>query len=449
MKKLLLLPFIFWLSGCIDTTKEQQVEQDEVVVVDKNRTQLQPIESQVAYLPFVSRVDDRESISLYKTDGTEAGTALLHEVTTETIDGLEFNILKNFTIFGEYIYYDFVEEKFSVDTARISQLRTNIASGETKSSTEVEASEFNYPRVNRIVMDKALYLKTASDNGMVSLLKYSSDGEYREIKLEERDTTLSPISMVKQSDKLYMSATKDQHHKLVELNTKNDQFTIIPLDEGLRPIQLYAIGDMVYFLAKDEKSNQLWGYDTNTQSPPQAIYTFDNMSYGEDFIVDGGYVEGDNLYISIPIRDKVMLFCWDSKESGMRKLIEGADSIDEFISYENRLFFRLNKSLWQSDGTEKGTRELQDTQQNSIQAQELTVIENRLYFSNTTATEGKELWVYDGDNASLLVDINRGAGDSSPRYITKLNQGVVFQATSDGLENHLYYFRDGEVFVVW
>ena len=59
----------------------------------------------------------------------------------------------------------------------------------------------------------------------------------------------------------------------------------------------------------------------------------------------------------------------------------------------------------------------------------LTVFNNELYFSAYDATNGNELWKYDGTNApSMVANINPGSGNSYPESLTVFNNELYFRA---------------------
>ena len=59
----------------------------------------------------------------------------------------------------------------------------------------------------------------------------------------------------------------------------------------------------------------------------------------------------------------------------------------------------------------------------------LTVFNNELYFSAYDATNGYELWKYDGTNApSMVANINPGSGNSYPESLTVFNNELYFSA---------------------
>ena len=72
----------------------------------------------------------------------------------------------------------------------------------------------------------------------------------------------------------------------------------------------------------------------------------------------------------------------------------------------------------------------------------MTVFNNALYFSaNGNDGKGIELWKYDGTVTSRVSDINPDAGDSSPAYLAVFNNALYFSATSnDGAGTELWKY---------
>ncbi|MFM7425301.1 MAG: ELWxxDGT repeat protein [Elainella sp.] len=127
-----------------------------------------------------------------------------------------------------------------------------------------------------------------------------------------------------------------------------------------------------------------------------------------------------------------------------------------FTAFNNKLYFTTfddtnGTELWESDGTEAGTKLLKDifsgsgsfgspgflgpptVRPNSSNPANLTVFNNKLYFTAYDDTNGTELWESDGtsDGTKLVKDILSGAGGSSPANLTVLNNKLYFTAYDD------------------
>ncbi|MET0497157.1 MAG: Ig-like domain-containing protein [Steroidobacteraceae bacterium] len=92
-----------------------------------------------------------------------------------------------------------------------------------------------------------------------------------------------------------------------------------------------------------------------------------------------------------------------------------------------------NTELWRSDGSVAGTWRLAqfDSPANTVLPQG-AAIDNLLYFSAQTAL-GNELWVTDASNVAanthLEIDLEPGAGSSTPKDITAVGSDLYFTAT--------------------
>ncbi len=93
----------------------------------------------------------------------------------------------------------------------------------------------------------------------------------------------------------------------------------------------------------------------------------------------------------------------------------------------------VDLELWKSDGTADGTVLVKNTEPTfSGSPANFTVAGTTLFFTSTTADNGKELWKSDGttDGTRMVKDINVGAAGSNPTSLTALGSSVVFAATN-------------------
>ena len=116
---------------------------------------------------------------------------------------------------------------------------------------------------------------------------------------------------------------------------------------------------------------------------------------------------------------------------------------DAFTEMDGYLYFISNEDdLWKTDGTESGTVLVKEF---SLSAPlNLHVFQNRLYFGAQDAENGRELWSSDGttEGTELLLDINVGAGSSSPASFAEMN-GDLYFAASNGTNGNELWKTDG------
>ncbi|HUR80499.1 MAG TPA: ELWxxDGT repeat protein [Thermoanaerobaculia bacterium] len=92
--------------------------------------------------------------------------------------------------------------------------------------------------------------------------------------------------------------------------------------------------------------------------------------------------------------------------------------------------------LWSSDGTKNGTVLLTT----STASPYAVSIEGQVFFAGRDDAHGIELWVTDGTPAGtrLLYDINPGPADSSPEELTRVRDTMFFRATTESTGSELW-----------
>lgn len=124
------------------------------------------------------------------------------------------------------------------------------------------------------------------------------------------------------------------------------------------------------------------------------------------------------------------------------------------IVYNNKIIFNANdgtngSELWESDGTEAGTKMTANIQTggttNSGNPQNMIEYNGKLFFqaNNGAANNGAELFVYDGNTVSLFADIKTGTGSSVPQAFSILNNTLFFQAQDPSATTGRLYKTDG------
>jgi len=93
--------------------------------------------------------------------------------------------------------------------------------------------------------------------------------------------------------------------------------------------------------------------------------------------------------------------------------------------------------LWGSDGTTAGTRLLKVLGTNYTA---FTSIDGVVYFSGNDDAHGSEIWTTDGtvEGTKLVADINPGPADSNPSQFTKVGNLIYFTAYTDAAGNELW-----------
>ena len=104
------------------------------------------------------------------------------------------------------------------------------------------------------------------------------------------------------------------------------------------------------------------------------------------------------------------------------------------------------RELWVTDGTEAGTQQVLDINPGSFDSnpRDLTRAGNLVYFTAEDGVRGRELWAYDGNNASLVRDIMPGGVGSDPSNLTAVGNRIFFSAYTDS-NNRELWTSDGTV----
>jgi len=135
----------------------------------------------------------------------------------------------------------------------------------------------------------------------------------------------------------------------------------------------------------------------------------------------------------------------DGTEGGTREVakIAGASSDYDGIRVAgDRIVYTTaasasNYELWGSDGTTAGTRLLKVLGTNYTT---LTSIDGVVYFSGNDDAHGSEIWTTDGtvEGTKLIADVNPGPASSNPSQFTKVGNLIYFTAYTDATGTELW-----------
>ncbi len=131
----------------------------------------------------------------------------------------------------------------------------------------------------------------------------------------------------------------------------------------------------------------------------------------------------------------------------------GSSSPQNLITLNNKIYFTASTTtsgleLWETDGTEAGTKLLKDINAgaNGSNPSHLTVFNNKIYFSADDGINGNELWVSDGTEAGtqLFKDVNaNGAGSSSTLRNVTVGATKFYFVANDGAHGYELWVSDG------
>ncbi len=373
---------------------------------------------------------------------------------------------------GSYGYemweYDPSADSSSTNPQRISDIRSGSSAGISWTD-------------HWIVYNGALYF--VGNDGSYGDELYSYDGSSftRISDIYSGSNSSSPNYLTVFNDKLYFSAYNSSYGTELYVYDGTSVDTVSDYASG--STSGFGWGGMAVF------NNKLYyqGYSSTTG---YELYSYDgtdialaadiksgsdnngwiNSSYPKDFTVFG-----DKLFFSA--EDATIggeLFYYDGSTTTGIDIYSGSSTSGDPNSswpyssavFNDTLYFRANDGtngdeLWGYD-TATGARLIKDiapgtytsgssTYQNSSSPYELTVFNNKLYFSatdgyNVTGTAGQELWYYDGNDAGRVADIRAGSNGSSPYNLFATTDKLYFSAADASSGTEPYFLSAGDPF---
>lgn len=210
---------------------------------------------------------------------------------------------------------------------------------------------------------------------------------------------------------------------------------LFPADDGVVGAELWQATKAGASLLKDIRDLEDYG-----SSPREAI-VFEDAIYFHAFHEDYG----------------LELWRSDGTEAGTTLVKDinpaaghglNSNILKPFQVLGDQFYFFANDGthgfeLWRSDGTESGTAMVIDAIPGSgdLEPNELMVHHDRLYFAGSTVNEGRELWHSDGTEAgtTLAFDTIPGFVSGSPIELLSIDTGLVYWRNSpSGFEPYVY-----------
>ena len=203
---------------------------------------------------------------------------------------------------------------------------------------------------------------------------------------------------------------------------------------------LTPVNNILYFIVYDAGGtgvDQLWRSD-GTNAGTYMVYNFTTANFVESYIMPAG----NNMYIMIGsivggVRQNTI---WKSDGSAAGTVpvkfvgTGNTNLYPAFAAIGSTLYFAgadgNGKELWKTDGTAAGTFMAADINSgggNSVPSF-LTAFNNNLFFAAENPTYGGELWKYDGSVATLVKDINPGNAASVPQGFVVSGNSLIFSA---------------------
>lgn len=396
---------------------------------------------------FFQGYDDIYGHELWKSDGTEKGTMLVKDV----FQGNKYDNLGNFFAFDRTLYFTaddgtkrFGREFWKSDgTAEGTAMVKDTQPGGQYIPNELWHKS-NMGQLNNIIFFTShtdLWKSDGTEQGTI-LVKKGHGGDNGIIKkvvsmknalyfhntyeLWRSDGTEARTIEVYKWGKRVPGNITDLivfHDKLIlaadgELWLSDGTIAGTKLLKDIRlgpensdPQSLTVVGQTLYFAANDgAHGNELWksdGTEAGTVLVKDIVPGFEGKTIANTAGVNG------ILYFSFGPENKysggeTFLYKSDGTENGtvMIRKFGSSTVLREFTVVNGNLFFAVEEgsmgskySLYKSDGTETGTIEIKEYQYPG--PNELTPIENKLFFVGPTETRQIALWKIDMDSAAI------------------------------------------------
>lgn len=364
------------------------------------------------------------NISLWKTDGTEAGTVLVKDSVGFKTSGEapEIKVLNN--------QMHFLVTDYSADSIFLKLWKSD----GTESGTQVlRKSGRDYSGG----ADNATGQLTLFNNKLYFNFYDASGGSEPFFT----DGTVAGTQMLKdiQASPYGFNGSPSFPHRFTVVGNEL-YFWAIPFFDGfgLKPVLYKSDGTSANTLAVREFSSGL-----NQTVFCSHLVPFNGKVYFSAKDAGTGYE----------------LWSTDGTEAGTSKVKEinagstnsgdGVSRIFQAQVFKNRLYFwafdpASGHELWSTDGTSAGTRLLKNTNSSSIpslnqqihSSNPFFVLGGKMYYANNDGLKGREPWVTDGTAAGtrLFLDVNLGALGSSNLWNPGFSvfQGKLFFRGYDG-----------------
>ena len=272
------------------------------------------------------------------------------------------------------------------------------------------------PGPSLTVVDDKLYFVPfdAQDNdGNPGIWVYDpTNGNPTPVSLNAGAELYQPEELTTLDGKLYFTAENASQRNIWVYDRVTGYTTLASESHGPNKAdQLTVLGDKIYFSDSDGISGyELWVYDpaTGNSMVVDDIYGGTDSSLPKSLTAIDG-----NLYFTADDGFGIKIWVHDPIAGTTEPVSDFQVSADvEFVSLGGKLYFsgidgNYGSELWVSDPTNGQTTLVADlnpggtaTTPYSSFPRELTVVDDKLYFSADDGISGRELWVYDPETGA-------------------------------------------------
>jgi ELWxxDGT repeat protein len=370
---------------------------------------------------FFAADDGANGTELWKSDGTEAGTVRVKDVTA----GPNGSVIERLTDVNGTVYFSYATQ-FSGSRELWKSDGTEAGTVRVKSlgpvGFEVSAmTGLNGAAIFRF-SSNTLWRSDGTEAGTIALASPGGVG------------TTSPIVVangiafvVLGDDTAGLELWKTDGTAAGTARVKD----INPGTGNSLPNPITAVGGQVYF-----------GVEAGTAARPQ-LWKSDGTDAGTVLVRDRAQVShltlaGTTLFMTGTVNAQDGLYKVDTATDAVTQLISGAELSVKPVAVGSTLYFARSDAagleLWKSDGTAGGTVRVADLRAGASGSSPsgLTAVGSTLYFVADDGTRGAELWKSDGTAAGtvLVAELTPGATGSVVREPIAVGSNLFFAALS-------------------
>jgi len=397
-------------------------------------------------LYFFAGQDGVANTQLWKSDGTEAGTLLVKDV-----QAMGFALPRALVKTSEFLYFiAYQSDKFflfrsdgtSANTNPVLDNQGNLCEINNLIAADDKLFINHKPQGELKFMVYVLYDSGTLPQMLTDPAVYNQSTWFEVYNNKLYFNTSSNVDGV--GNELYASDGTVAGTELVK-----DIFTG---SASGRPSSLKVVGTKLFLSADNGSGMEPWLSD-GTENGTYQIKDINTGAANSDPNGFSGSTSSKVFFRAVDASLGSEMFVTDGTEIGtnmVKDIYEGSLSSinqNDFIRAASNIFFSAvtstaGKELWYSDGTEAGTYLVKDINAGSASGihhsfYDRIWIDNKLYFTAEDGMSGLELYVTDGTESGtrLIEDLHPGSLDSRPTNLTILNGALYFFAqNADGNE---------------
>lgn len=433
---------------------------------------------------YFSANNGSSGYELWKSDGTEAGTVMVKDITVGSSSTFSTNtpiVVYNNEIFFMKGTTLWKSDGTDAGTVEVKDVESNVkglfvfnaklhifnynssfwvSDGTTAGTTKIEVpvNEFWHNGQYAIAGNK-IYFQANDSNGYeiwVSDGTASGTKLLKDIHPEFDDNNIEDIIGFN-GKAIFTASDKNWFGKELWISDGTEAGTKLLKDinkEGSNssnPQNYFQFGDKVLFSADNgENGRELWVIDAGNVSLLKDINPGPAYASPSNFIELNGTV-----YFSANTKEKGKeLWKTDGTASGT-VIVKDINPDSEhglgnsnFAILNNKLYFFANDGtngmeLWETDGTDANTKMVKDingTNVSSINNSDLVVLKDELFFAANDGTSNVEVWKSDGTASGtvLLKDINTSGGSYPSKFNIHSYQEKLYFSAYTGSGTYLF-----------